>query len=197
MKNKLILLLASLGVITLSGCSQVRPLPSLGPLNAPVANVSLTPAQAKTEARILGTLIALNKDESSIAALAERKALNPAVKNYAAWLLRGHTQDLQETQNVSQRLGLVPENGKAAMMLERKGKYVYASLNRLNGQMFDKTFIHDIIKGHVAALHLIDKKLLPATSSPLLKRYLENLRMMVADHLQRAKAIQQQMEVAR
>ncbi|KTD11303.1 DUF4142 domain-containing protein [Legionella jamestowniensis] len=190
MNSKFILSVTCSAILLASGCSLNSN--SMNDFNNPPTNVVVTPAQAKVDAKILGGLIVLNQNEIAAATEAQRKAANPAVKNYASWMNKAHSQNLQETQNLSRRIGVAPVNGNVAMMLKQKGRQELAMLNRLNGVAFERAYISAMIKDHKAALQLIDHKLLNEATNPLLRRQLEITRTHVAHHLQQAQLIQRQ-----
>ncbi|MDP1603280.1 MAG: DUF4142 domain-containing protein [Legionella sp.] len=186
MKSKFIYSLTFSAVLLASGCSQNnenvyqtydRPLNSV---------------QAHVDARILATVIVLNKNEIAAAQEAQRKSSNPAVRSYAALMIREHSRNLQETRNLAQKLGVRPEEGSAAILLHKKGQHELAMLSGLQGRAFDKAYIGAMVKGHSEALHLIDQKLLPQAYNPAVRRHLEILRSHVLMHLQQAKLVQQE-----
>ncbi|KTD19611.1 Predicted outer membrane protein [Legionella lansingensis] len=188
MKSKLLFSLTCSAILLASGCTPVSN--PANDFNNPPANVVVTPAQAQVDAKILGGLIVLNQNEIAAATAAQQKAANPAVKNYAAWMNKAHSQNLQETLNLSQRMGVPPANGNVAMMLKRKGRQELASLNRLSGVAFERAYIAAMVKDHTAALQLIDHKLLNEATNPLLRRQLEITRTHVVQHLKQAQLIQ-------
>ncbi|WP_028388741.1 DUF4142 domain-containing protein [Legionella fairfieldensis] len=190
MKSKFILSLAlGLGVLS-SGCD----------LNTYSSNyyanqVPVNSRQAQFDARVLGALVVLNKNEIAAASEAQRKSANPAVRNYASWMYSAHNQNLRETENVSRRIGIMPQNGDTARMLQRKGQQEMATLNRLNGKAFDKAYMTAMVNDHTKALALLNNKLSSRVASPLLKDHLEATRAHIQKHLQEAKIVQR--EVAR
>ncbi len=78
-------------------------------------------------------------------------------------------------------------------MLQRNGRKAIASLNHLQNGAFDRVYIADMVKGHTAALQLLNQKLIPLATNPLVKQLLENTRNHVIMHLQKAKAVQAQL----
>ncbi|WED44005.1 DUF4142 domain-containing protein [Legionella cardiaca] len=189
MKTKLLLSLSVGAVLLASGCTNNNDYYN----DAVPGTAVVTPAQAQVDAKILGGLIVLNQNEIAAATLAQTKASNQAVRNYATLMYRAHSANLQETQNVSKRIGVAPANGNVAMMLKQKGKQELATLNRLNGYNFDKAYIAAMVKDHTAALHLINHKLLTEATNPAVRRQLEISRAHVEQHLRLAQDIQRQL----
>ncbi|KTC77993.1 DUF4142 domain-containing protein [Legionella brunensis] len=189
MKSQFLFPLTLSAILLASGCSTN----SNDAYNDLPANVVVTPAQAKVDAKILGGLVVLNRNEIAAATEAQRKATNPAVKNYAALMNKTHSQNLQETQNISRRIGVMPENGSVAMMLQSKGKQEMATLNRLQGLAFEKAYIAAMIKDHAAALALLNQKLIPQATNPMVKKQLIITRVHVQEHLAQAQAVQKEL----
>ncbi|MBA2711027.1 MAG: DUF4142 domain-containing protein [Tatlockia sp.] len=154
--------------------------------------VNYTSVQTETDARVLAAVMAIDKNEISASALAQKKAVNPEVRNFATYLYTQHTQDLQMVQGISQRLNVVPAKGEVARMLHAKGHHTMVKLRHLNNAKFDRAYIAEMVKGHSEALHVIDNKLMPVAINPLVKRELVTLRGHVVMHLQKAQAIQAQ-----
>ena len=147
---------------------------------------------AKMDAKILGSLIVLNKNEIAAANLAVTKSTNPAVRNFAELMHKEHNQNLQDTENLSHKIGVMPKKGEVAIMLEKKGHRELASLNRLHNKSFDAVYMADMIKDHTNALNLLDKCIKEA-ANPMVRQHLIATRAHVAMHLNRAKQIQSHM----
>ncbi len=189
MKLKFMLpLMLGTAIAALPGCTppynQAPASPVINPLYSP---------NAKTDAKVLGALVALNQGEIAAAAVAQNKATHASVKKFANFLHAAHNQNLQETLNVSKTIGVVPENGNAAIMLQRLSHKELASLNHLSGGAFDRAYIADMVRDHTAGLRLIDSQLLKVASNPVLIKHLEITRNHVADHLRKAEAIQKEL----
>lgn len=187
MKTKLISQGLLLSTVVLTAACSLHSNPNNG-YHDPL--VAYTAVQKQTDARILGGMIVLNKNEISLAQLAQQKTNNPAVRNYALWMEKAHSQNLNETLKLSQQLGLHPMEGDVARMLQQKGRQEMKTLSRLQNGAFDKAYIAAMVKGHQAALHLLDDKLIKLAVNPALKHQLENTSHHVNEHLQKAKAVQ-------
>lgn len=182
----------TLSVICLtSGCMHNTPYYAYDnpPPNAP----AMLPAQAQMDAKILGTLAVINKNEIMAAMEAQRKAHSPAVKNFAAQMQQAHQANLRETEIVGQKIGMMPERGPTAIMLEGKGRQEMRRLHHLSDSSFDKAYMTAMVQDHAEALHIINQKLLPQATNPLVRRHLDMTRAHVMHHLQQAKMIQKEM----
>lgn len=188
MKLKLVMSLLLGTVIALPACT-----PLSNTTAVPVT--PLTAAQADTDAKILGAVATLDQNEIAMATVAQSKATNMAVRKYADWLYKQHSQNLLEIQSLSQRMGVMPKNGPVALKLQHHGKRVLTALKHANGMKFDKMYISAMVKGHAEAIVLLNG-LIKVASSPALVKELEMTRSHVMAHLQRAQAIQKEMGFA-
>lgn len=186
MKLKLAMSLILGTVIALPGCT---PITNNNPL--PVNN-TLTAAQAQTDAKILGAVVALNQNEIALATLAQNRATNMAVRRYADWMYKEHSSNLQGTLALSKQLGVMPQNGPVAVKLQKNGKRELVALSHTNGMTFDRKYIALMVKGHYEAVNLLNG-LIKIASSPALVRDLESTRHHVIAHLQKAQEIQKEL----
>lgn len=150
-------------------------------------------AQEQVEGKILGAIIVLNRNEISAASLAEKKAVHPAVRQYAAWLYKEHSQNLNSMEKLSHDISVPPESSSLSRTLQQKGQRELAALNRLDKAAFDKAYIAAMVKGHTEAVELLTIKIKQA-QNPLVRKQLELTRKHVVHHLQKAKAIQKQLD---
>lgn len=173
-------------VIALSiGC------PILSVANTLPTSISMNQAQA--EGKILGTLIVLNKNEIAAANLAMKKTSNSQVKSFAALMMKQHSDNLKKTELLSHKLGIKISEGKVAMKLEAQGKKDLRHLNKLQGSSFDKAYMSAMVKGHQAALNLVND-LISKSSNPLIKKHLEATKTHVAYHLQKAQEVEKSVQ---
>ncbi|KTD25636.1 MULTISPECIES: DUF4142 domain-containing protein [Legionella] len=190
MKLKLAMSLLIGTVIALPACTPVT-----NYNNPPPVNGTLTPAQAQTDAKILGAVATLNQNEIALATLAQNRASNMAVRRYADWMYKEHSKNLQDTLALSKTIGVMPQNGPVAMKLQKKGKQELVTLNHANGVKFDQMYINMMVKGHTEAVNLLNG-LIKMTSNPVVVRDLEATRHHVMAHLQKAQAIQKEMALS-
>ncbi|ARG96667.1 DUF4142 domain-containing protein [Legionella micdadei] len=187
MKLKLTMSLILGAVIALPSCTPVT-----NYNNPPPVNGALTSAQAQTDAKILGAVAALDQNEIALATLAQNKATDMSVRRYADWMYKEHNNNLQNTLALSKKIGVMPQNGPAAVKLQKNGKRELVALNHTKGMQFDQKYIAMMVKGHTEAVNLLNG-LIKIASSPALVRELESTRHHVIAHLHKAQAIQKEM----
>lgn len=152
-------------------------------------STALTVKQAKAEGRTLDVLFVIDKNEIAAGTLAKQKTTNSAVKHFAELMIKEHGANLHKTESLSNRLGVKLSQGKIATTLKNNGKRELAALNKLQGSSFDKAYINAMVKGHQAALDLVNR-LIKDSSNPLVKKHLEITRKHIQYHLKKAQAIQ-------
>lgn len=188
MKSKVILtsLLCS-SIYMLSACSTnpVKPI-THGLFPAAMGH------QKHSDADVLGIMVALNKGEIGAAREAEKRASSPAVKRYASFLDKQHTQNLKTAMHLSHKLHVQPAQNSVVQTLEDHAAREKASLASVQNRDFDRAYINDMINDHTEALHLIDH-LLKETADPALVNYLKDTRAHVAMHLQKAEQLRKQL----
>lgn len=154
-----------------------------------------TGAEAQIDAKIMGAMVVLDKNEIAAGSLAQHKSTNMSVKRYADLMVNAHGQNLHELEQLGHKMGVAPEHGSTAALLQAKGKRLMTTLHHTTGHAFDKAYIGAMVQGHAEALQLVDKKLLSDATNPRLRHYLEMSRAHIADHLQKAKEVQRALKM--
>ena len=81
---------------------------------------------------------------------------------------------------------------KAALnaIRKHKGEQELEALGRTEGDAYARAYIDAMVKGHTEALDALDNRIIPAATRPEVKAHLDTTRGHVAQHLERAKALQ-------
>jgi putative membrane protein len=156
-------------------CLLVLVVPALAQKAAPMSDQEFINTAAQTD-----------MVEVHLGNLAQDAASSQAVKDYGRMLASDHTQDYQKLQNLAQQAGFTLPTAIDA----EHNKSLIAPLHRLNGKVFDHTYIQDMIAGHTAAIALYRKEAQAATN-PALRSYAQDTLPALQKHLDAAKAIQQ------
>lgn len=145
-------------------------------------------AQEK-EGKALKLLMIVNMDEVKAGKLALQKSTNSDVKQFAQMMVKDHSQNLKLIQALSQKTHIKPVDSDKAKDLMEKGKKEGDKLKEEKGKDFDVAYMDAMVNGHKDVLKIIDDKLLPDTSNPKLKDYLNATRAKVSEHLKMAEDI--------
>lgn len=146
--------------------------------------------QQLQDGQIINIMMTVDKGEIATAQEAIKKGLSPSVEVYAKYLLEQHQQNLQELTTLAQQLQLEPKDSIISHTLSIDGEAGLEGLKALQSTALDKAFIDAMVKGHQDGLKLIDTTLLPQAKNPQLKAAVEQFRSMVAEHLEKGRALQ-------
>ena len=91
--------------------------------------------------------------EAHLGQLAADKAQSQAVKDYAQMLVTDHTNDYNQLTAVATKANLNVPKG-----LDAKHDKMIAPFEKLKGAAFDRTFAHEMVSGHEAAIATYDKQ---------------------------------------
>lgn len=136
------------------------------------------------DSEALGVVSAINQHEIAAAKQAQGYQLPPKVNDYAAMMIKDHSDNDAEIQKLGP-----PGDSRAATAQKAKGQAELAALGQHKGD-YAKAYIDAMVKGHTEALKTIDDKLLPESQSPEAKQHLQKTRTAVVHHLEEAKSIQ-------
>lgn len=140
------------------------------------------------DGEIIATLIVINEHEIAAANEATKRNINPTVKKYAEMLKEDHEKNLQDTQELSKKIAVLPVETETVIVMKEQGQEGLNKLKALNDQQFEVAYIQAMIKGHQEALDKLKAGIRNA-KNPELKAHLRKTSGTVANHLQMAKAI--------
>jgi putative membrane protein len=149
--------------------------------------------KAPNDAQIAGIVVAANSVDIDAGKLAESKAHDPKVKEFAQRMVTDHTGVNKQASALAQKLKLTPEDSDASKSLKDGGAANVAKLKGMSGSAFDKAYVDHEVVYHQAVLDTIDKTLLPNAKNAELKGLIEKVRPAIDDHLQHAKHLQADM----
>ena len=168
-----------------AGVETSPPQPNPSPSAEPVA------AQpALTDEQIVGITETVDKGEIEQAKLAQKKAKNVRVKQFAAHMISQHTQSKQKGAKLAKQNKLTVSESSVGTSLESKANEELEKLKTADKADFDRAYTESQIAQHQEVLELLSSQLIPNASHPDLKAQLEEARSMVEKHLTEAKEIQ-------
>jgi putative membrane protein len=142
------------------------------------------------DGEIIATLIVANKNEIAAAEEALNKATSPDVKEYAGMLKKEHSDNLENTLNVSNESNIDPVETEKVIELKEAGNKELSELSDLKDKSFDTAYINAMVKGHEDLLAMFDNNFLKNVSNTSLKELLLKTRPHIESHLEQAKKIQ-------
>lgn len=170
--------------------------PATNPLPADAANpVETPPAEPAvpklTDAEIAAIVKAANTSELEQAKIAKSRAKNKAVKDFAAMMVKDHTDMIKSGDAVLKKAGIEAKDNEISAHMTDEAKTTLEKLKgTAKGADFDRAYIDAQVNAHTQVLESIDKQLMPNVQNADLKAELERARPKVEAHLGHAKEIQ-------
>jgi putative membrane protein len=145
--------------------------------------------QGLTDGQIAAVVRASNVAEIDQAKIAVGKARDAGVKHFAEMMIAQHGQAVKDVDELDTRLNLRPTESQLMTELRVNATSVENRLSKNDEPSFDKQYMQSQLDAHRQLLDTIDSRLMPAVRSEELRGMLANLRPRVADHLQMAQTI--------
>lgn len=124
--------------------------------------------------------------EVKLGELAQQRAQNPEVKEFAQHLVSEHQQANTELQQLAQTKGL-----KVETEVSGKHKQTMSRLEKVSGQEFDKKFMEAVVKQHKDDIKDFKKQAEKGKDADI-KSWAQKTLPSLEKHLQMAQGIQQQ-----
>jgi putative membrane protein len=131
-----------------------------------------------------------NSAEIEQAQLAVSKAKDPRIKDFAAMMIKHHT----EAKNKQAKLGLKTAASPKSAKLEKDAQDTLSKLKSATGKDFDVEYIDAQVDEHQTVARTIERDLMPNAQNADLKAYLADIKPTVEAHLEKAKALQRTLE---
>lgn len=143
-----------------------------------------------TDPQIAAIVVAANTVDIEAGKLAQSKAKDKRVKEFANNMVRDHTAVNQAAVALVTKLGVTPEENDTSRGLIASGVKARADLSKLKGKAFDKAYIDNEVAYHRLVLNAVDSTLIPDAQNAELKATLVKYRPAFAQHLQHAEELQ-------
>jgi len=149
-----------------------------------------SPKNDWTDAQILGFAMTANAGEVQEGELAQHKATNPAVKNFAKLMVSDHTQMLKDARSLASKLSISPDSTKddTKDLAKDTQDQVKDLTNKKAGKDWDEDYMGKQVDDHQKVLDKLNDAAQSA-KSPDLKNALNESIAKVQGHLTQAKAI--------
>jgi Predicted outer membrane protein len=149
-----------------------------------------SPKNDWTDAQILAFAATANAGEVQEGQLAERKAMNPAVKNFAKLMVSDHSKMLADSRSLAKKLAITPDTSKDEVKdLAKSGQDDIKDLtNKKAGKDWDEDYIEKQVNDHQKVLDKLNDASQSAKSADLKNALSESIAKVQA-HLTQAKAI--------
>src|SRR5579883_982254 len=95
--------------------------------------------------------IEMNQAEVEVSKLAQNKAQDPKVKDYAEMMVRDHSQALDKLRSTA------GEN-EGQIQMSSQHQQLYDKLARLSGSQFDKEYMNAMVRDHKQAVQMFQRE---------------------------------------
>ena len=146
-----------------------------------------------TDPNVAATASASNQSEIQPSQLALQKSQHEGVRAYAQRMIDDHGRFETQMQALLQQKSIAPEHNAFSQQLQQMLPPTLQALQAADGAAFDRLFMEHMVMSHQATLNALDKALIPSATDPQLKSMLQDqVRPAVAQHLEQAQQLQQQ-----
>lgn len=142
------------------------------------------------DAKILEVAHDTNAAEVAQAKVAERRARDPRVRDFAKMMVRMHGDAELRGEKIAAAENIQPAVSATSAKLEADAQRTLTSISEKEGAALDSAYMTAQIAEHTAVLKLLDEKLIPGATDPNVKALVEQLRPVVAKHLAEALVLQ-------
>jgi putative membrane protein len=160
-----------------------------GALAAPALLAGQTAPPDLSDPEVAHVAVTANTIDVEVARLAQTRARNLAVREFAETMIRDHTAVNQQAAALAERLHLTPADNAVSQSLAKGAAEARATLQPLSDSAFDRAYLDREVTYHQAVLDALDKLLIPTTDNADLKKLLLDVRPAIAAHLEHAKRL--------
>ena len=144
------------------------------------------------DGQLAGIVRAIHETEAEMTALADARAVTPAVRSFAHDASEAHRAADGQLRVVLGLVGVVPTGSARSAALRADAQKEVDELQLAGGRDFDRRFVDDQVALHRMADDLLDGIVLK-TKNPMLKAQIKTDLAVIDDRLLQAQRLQQQL----
>jgi predicted outer membrane protein len=145
------------------------------PRTATTAGMVAGHAPPLSDPQIAAVRIAMHDGQIDQGRLAEQRALNLRVRDFAATLVSKHAVAKERQAELLQRLDMIPVESAGSQAVRAEDRETLGTLNAANAGSFDEIFLDIEVDQQHRILDAIGNHLIPSTQNPDLKADLVSL----------------------
>lgn len=165
-------------------------MPAAAPAGQAPGTTGATQPGAVTDPQIAAIVVAANNADIESGRLAQERATNPQVREFAQRMVTDHTAVNEQATALVSRLGVTPEENPTSRQLVQAGEQSGERLRGLSGAEFDRAYMAHEVEYHQEVLGALDNMLVPNAQNPELRSLLEQTRPAFEAHLEHAQRVQ-------
>ena len=143
-----------------------------------------------TDPQIAAIVVAANQVDIDAGQLALKKSKNAEVKKFAERMVTDHTAVNKAAVELVTKLKVTPEETDASRGLTAGGVDARATLDKLDGEAFDRAYVDNEVAYHRAVIGVLDSQLIPSATNAELKSTLVGVKPAFDAHLKHAEQMQ-------
>ncbi len=148
-------------------------------------------AATQADGEVVAVLSTIDHGEIEQGRLAQSNATDEAVREFGSRMVSMHTEASARMSALARQQGISPTESGESRSVAAAGMSVQQTLQGMRGADFDRAYIDAQVTQHAEALQKIDQTLIPRARNEALRSALrDDVRPMVASHLERAREIQ-------
>jgi putative membrane protein len=154
------------------------------------ARANAKAAGAPTDPQIVGAVEVANQIDINYAKLAQSKAKDKQVKDFAQQMITDHSAVQESVRELAAKLNVFPEDSQTSNSLKKQAQQTMLKLHRLKGKEFEKAYIDNEVAYHQRVINAIKTVLIPNAQNAELKKALQGAESLFEGHLQHAQQVQ-------
>ena len=151
-------------------------------------------ATGLTDANITEIMSTANEGEIDASKLAQKKADNSEIKDFAKKMVNEHQKSKQDVKDLAKKEKLDMDESTESEKLEKDVKSKISDLKKQKKSDFDRAYIASQIQMHEALLESLTSTYIPTAQNAELKKYLEETKEHVSAHLDEAKSLETKLQ---
>ena len=165
--------------------------------------LALQPARANaqggapTDSQIAGIVVAADQIDIDYAKLAESKAKDKQVKDFAQLMITDHSSVQKAVGDLAAKLNVTPADSETSNSLKTQAQQTMQKLQGLKDKEFEKAYIDNEVAYHQRVINATKTVLIPNAQNAELKKALQGAEPLFEGHLQHAQRVQSAIEGGR
>jgi putative membrane protein len=145
------------------------------------------------DAQIVRVAITAQEIDVERGALASERTKNESVRAFAEDMVKDHSADKKELEELATRLGIKPMKSAITHGLKEGARDTMTALKKLHRAAFDTAYLDAEVAGHRAVIDEVNDVLLPAVQSEDVKQALQDVLPQLKKHLEHARRLQKEL----
>ena len=164
---------------------------SLGGLLSGCAAAERAMPSTLSDANVVSVLDTIDVSEIEAAQLAKQKSSSPALRSFATSLVDQHTENMQQTLQLANRMRIQPEKPRLASAMETTHRETMEELRKKSGPAFDRAYLDYQVTMHQQAVELVEDTVNSVDDTRVRQRLIK-MRPELLSHLTSARDLQRQ-----